>query len=37
MTRLKQVLFLPEAKNYPKFGTFQDLKAPKDLLQRIFC
>ena len=37
MTLLKQALFLPEAKNYPKYDTFQGLKVPKDLLQMIFC
>ena len=38
MTRLKQALFLPEPKNYPKVDTFQDLKVPKHqkILQEMF-
>ena len=36
MRRLKQALFLPEPKNYPKVDTFQDLKIPKHLLQEMF-
>ena len=36
MRRFKQVLLLPERKSYPKVGMFQDLKAPKHLLQDMF-
>ena len=36
MTRLKQALFLPEPKNYPKVDTFQDLQVPKHLQQEMF-
>ena len=36
MKCLKQALFLPEQKNYPKVDTFQNLKVPKHLLQEIF-
>ena len=36
MKCLKQALFLPEQKSYPKVDTFQDLKIPKHLLQEIF-
>ena len=35
MTRLKQAMFLPESKNYPKVDTLQDLKVPKHLLQEM--
>ena len=35
MTRLKQVMFLPEPTNYPKVDTFQDLKVPEHLLKEI--
>ena len=37
MTWLKQALFLPGPKNYPKVDTFQDLKVLKHLIQEIFC
>ena len=36
MRQLAEVLFLPGPKTYPKFNTFQDLKAPKHLLQEMF-
>ena len=36
MTRLKQALFLPEPKNYPKVDTFQDLQVLKHLQQEMF-
>ena len=35
MTRLKQAVFLPEPKNYPKVDIFQDLKVPEHLLQEM--
>ena len=36
LRRLKQVLLLAEAKNYPNVDTFQNLKVPKHLLQELF-
>ena len=37
MRRLKQVLFLPEPKNYPEVDMFPGLKVPKHRLQKMFC